>query len=63
MPSAGSAPQLGKVRRWRRKSVMSRIALATAGMLFASVALVYAVGAFGIGSERLRVAAEWAQMF
>ena len=61
LPSAGTEPETA--RNWlpqRARTILLRIAGGAAALVLLALLAIYALGASGIGSERLRVAAEQA---
>jgi len=58
LPSACVVPPLGKAAIGRRARLLGRLALAAGGFVLLLALAVYALGASGIGAERLRTEAE-----
>ncbi len=58
LPSACVVPPLGKAAIGRRARLLARLALAAGGFVLLLALAVYALGASGIGAERLRTEAE-----
>jgi hypothetical protein len=60
LPSANAVPPLGRARFRRGARLLTRVLFGVGVLIMLAVGGVYAIGASGIGSERLRQAAEQA---
>ena len=58
LPSACAVPPLGRSAIGRRARLLGRLAVAVGGFVLVLAVAVYALGASGIGAERLRAEAE-----
>ena len=58
LPSANAVPPLGRAKFRRGARLLSRFLFGVGVLVAAAVVAIYAIGATGIGSERLRQAAE-----
>ena len=60
LPSASPTPPLGQAKIGRGARLLIRVAFGIGAFFLVLVAGIYAIGASGVGSERLRIAAEQA---